>query len=153
MVTVPFICPDVPYLKDNPVFMYYTDRFQKPYASQADVAVSIDSVIDKKLDALGAIESQFLEGGANGHEGLMPHDEASRKERVQAVRDGFASRNRGVANRFRKELGEWYPADKKIQYAEAFEICEYGSRPNKEQLRKLFPFFDGTVKARESKKD
>src|SRR5690349_6903106 len=66
MVTVPFICPDVPYLKDNPVFMYYTDRVQKPYASQADVIVATDSVIDKHLDALAVMESQFLEGGANG---------------------------------------------------------------------------------------
>jgi hypothetical protein len=28
-----------------------------------------------------------------------------------------------------------------VQYAEAFEICEYGRQPNKEELRKLFPFF------------
>ena len=29
----------------------------------------------------------------------------------------------------------------KIKYAEAFEICEYGRRPSKEEIRKLFPFF------------
>src|SRR6266542_2062756 len=27
MVTVPFFCPDVPALKDNPVFLYYPDSF------------------------------------------------------------------------------------------------------------------------------
>ena len=41
-------------------------------------------------------------------------------------------------------LGEWYGKDRgeKVKYAEAFEICEYGRRPNKAELKKLFPFFD-----------
>ena len=78
MVTVPFICPDVPPLKKNPVFMYYTDRFQKPNPSQPDIAISIDSVVEKKLDALAVMESQFLEGGANGDEGLIPKTPAER---------------------------------------------------------------------------
>jgi hypothetical protein len=63
MVTVPFICPDVPPLKKNPVFMYYTDRFQKPTPSQPDIAISIDSVVEKKLDALAVMESQFSKEG------------------------------------------------------------------------------------------
>lgn len=46
--------------------MYYPDRFQKPNPFQPDVAVCIDSAIDKKLDALDALVSQFDEGGANG---------------------------------------------------------------------------------------
>jgi N-acetylglucosamine malate deacetylase 1 len=148
MVTVPFICPDVPYLKNNPVFMYYTDRFQKPYPSQADVVVGIDSVIDKKLDALAVMESQFLEGGANGHEEMIPKSEAARKQGVARVRNGQAARFRGTAERFRKEAAEWYPADKaaKVIHAEAFEICEYGRKPSKEELRKLFPFHGPTTK-------
>ena len=51
MVAVPFFCPDTPPLKQNPVFLYYTDNFQKPYPFQADVAVGIDSVLSRKLDA------------------------------------------------------------------------------------------------------
>ena len=143
MVTVPFICPDVPPLKANPIFMYYTDRFMKPNPSQADIAVSIDSVIDKKLDGLAVMESQFLEGGANGHEGLMPKNAADRVRRVREVRDMHGSRNIGVANRFRSSLVEWYGAEAaaKVKYAEAFEICEYGRRPDKAELKRLFPFF------------
>jgi N-acetylglucosamine malate deacetylase 1 len=144
MVTVPFICPDVPHLKKNPVFMYYADGFKKPYPFQGDVVVDIGAVMDKKLDALAAIESQFLEGGANGHEGLIPKTPEERKARVKQVRDGHAGRNVGVANKFRKELGEWYGQDaaQKIKYAEAFEICEYGRSPDKAELKMLFPFFE-----------
>jgi LmbE family N-acetylglucosaminyl deacetylase len=146
MVTVPFICPDVPFLKDNPVFMYYTDRFQKPYPSQADVVVNIDTVIDKKLDALAVMESQFLEGGANGNESLMPTSPKDREVKVARVRQGHAARNLATAERFRKELAEWYGQDKakQVKHAEAFEICEYGRRPTKDELKKLFPFFDAS---------
>ncbi|MCY2951575.1 MAG: PIG-L family deacetylase [Planctomycetota bacterium] len=144
MVTVPFICPDTPALKNNPVFMYYTDRFQKPTASAPDIAISIDSVMDKKLDGLALLESQFLEGGANGHEGLIPKTPAERQKRIADVRASMANRNKSLADRYRKLLEDFYgpEAAAKIQYAEAFEICEYGRRPNKEELKKLFPFFN-----------
>lgn len=143
MVTVPFICPETPPLKNNPVFMYYTDRFQKPNPSQPDIAVSIDSVMDKKLDALAVMESQFLEGGANGSEELIPKNPEQRTKRVAEVRAGHAARNSGIADRFRNVLKEWYgeEAGAKIKYAEAFETCEYGRQPEKAELKRLFPFF------------
>ncbi len=53
MVTVPFFCPDVPYLRKNPVFIYYSDRFQRPNPLRPDVVVDIDEVAETKLDALG----------------------------------------------------------------------------------------------------
>jgi hypothetical protein len=28
-----------------------------------------------------------------------------------------------------------------VRHAEAFEICEYGARPDEAMLRRLFPFF------------
>jgi LmbE family N-acetylglucosaminyl deacetylase len=144
MVAVPFFCPDVPALKKNPVFMYFPDRFEKPNPFRPDVAVSIDPVIEKKLAALGMLESQFAEGGAEGNAELMPNDPAKQQERRAQVRAGFDKRDRDLAERFRSKLVEFYGQDKgsRVQHAEAFEICEYGSRPNKEELKKLFPFFD-----------
>lgn len=143
MVTVPFFCPDVPYLKNNPVFFYYPDPFQKPNPFQPDVAVSIDSVIQKRLDALDVLVSQFYEGGANGSPDLMPTDPAKQQERRAQVRSGFEKRYESQAKRFRAKLGEFYGSDKAnaIRYAEAFEICEYGRRPDQAELKKLFPFF------------
>ena len=143
MVTVPFFCPDVPYLKKNPVFMYSPDRFEKPNPFQPDVAVSIDSVIEKKLDAMDALESQFYEGGANGSVELVPSDPQKQKERKQQVRAGFEKRARDIATQHRSKLADFYgkEAAEKIQHAEAFEICEYGRHPDKAELKRLFPFF------------
>ena len=143
MVTVPFFCPDVPYLKRNPVFLYYPDIFKKPNPFQADIAISIDSVIEKKLDALEALESQFYEGGANGSADLVPNEPAKQQERRAQVRGYFEKRYKDQADRFRTKLSEFYGDDKAkgVRFAEAFEVCEYGRRPDVAELKKLFPFF------------
>ena len=144
MVTVPFFCPDVPAMKKNPVFMHYTDRFMKPAPSKPDIVISIDSVIEAKLDALGVMISQFAEGGANGNASLYPSDPAGQQRRQRQVRENFSRRFQATAARFNKELAGWYPGEKAstVKHAEAFEICEYGDQPDRIRLRKLFPFFD-----------
>lgn len=144
MVTVPFFCPDVPYLTNNPVFMYYPDRFQKPNVFEPAVVVDITPVIEKKLDALDAMPSQFYEGGANGHPGLMPTEPEAQKKRRADVRNNFARRYQGIADRFRGQLGDLYGPDRAqgVKYAEAFELCEYGRQPDRKELKRLFPFYD-----------
>jgi len=143
MVAVPFFCPDVPPLKSNPVFLFYSDSFQKPNPFQADIAVAIDAVIEQKLDALDTLVSQFYEGGALGSADLLPTDSMKQAERRREVRRGHAGRSQAVAQRYRDKLTEWYGKDKgeKVQHAEVFEICEYGRRPQKKEVAKLFPFF------------
>ncbi|MBL8186877.1 MAG: PIG-L family deacetylase [Acidobacteria bacterium] len=144
MVTVPNFAPDVPHLTNNPVFMYFSDRFEKPNPFQADVIVDVDSVMEKKLDGLLGMVSQFYEGGANGSQELMTTDPAKQKERWAVVRKRFVDRQKGVADKYRANLEEWYGKERgsKVQYAEAFEICEYGRRPDKAELKVLFPFFN-----------
>ena len=143
MVAVPFFSTGVPALKDNPVFLFYPDRFRKPNPFQPDILVSVDEVIEKKLDALGLIVSQFYEGGANGSADLLPADPEKQKERQRKVREDLGRRNSALAERFRAKLADWYDADQatKIKYVEAFEICEYGRQPDKAELKRLFPFF------------
>jgi N-acetylglucosamine malate deacetylase 1 len=142
MVTVPFFCPDVPFLKKNPVFMYASDRFERPNPFRADVAVSIDDVIEPTLDALLVMESQIQEGGANGYEGLYPADAAGKQRRRDQVRSDLARRYAGYANSYRNALVKFYGEDRgrKVKYAQAFEVCEYGRQPSQEELKQLFPF-------------
>jgi LmbE family N-acetylglucosaminyl deacetylase len=144
MVTVPFFCEDTPYLKQNPVFMYLSDGFQKPYPFRADVVVALDDVIDQKIDALHELESQFYEGGANGSEehvrSVPPaKDIAARKAWLRQNRWGAV--NSSVADRFRDDLVRLYGPEKgkAVKYAEAFELCEYGRRPSPDELAKMFP--------------
>jgi LmbE family N-acetylglucosaminyl deacetylase len=146
MVMVPFFCPDTPALKKNPVFLYSSDQFRKPYPFHADIAVAIDDVFERKVDVLMALESQTFEGGALGSaEKMAKVPPASLPEvRRDWLRERWVHRAGGEAERYRTALIRWYGEEqgKEAQYAEAFEICEYGHQPSEAELRKLFPFFD-----------
>lgn len=140
MVTVPFFCPDVPHLKRNPVFLYYSDNFQKPNPFDPDVVISIDSVLEKKTEALSLLDSQFVEGGCGGNESMVPRDDAQLQEARRRVKERFRQRFAATADKYRDDLIALYgeKAGKAVQCAEAFEVCEYGRRPSPQELKKLF---------------
>jgi len=142
MVGVPFLCPDTPPLKKSPVFLYSADRFQTPTPFRADIVVAIDSVIERKVDAMAAMPSQFIEGGATGSASRAPKNAAETKAAQKRLRSRFKARFASTANRFRDKLIELYGEEKgkQVRYAEAFEICEYGRQPSAEEIRRLFPF-------------
>jgi LmbE family N-acetylglucosaminyl deacetylase len=144
MVQVPFFGPEVPPLKTNPVFLFSEDRFQKPNPFSGDIVVSIDDVIEKKLAVVAAMPSQFFEGGCcDLPAGGLPTDAAGKEARAREIRERFAGRFASTADRFRSKLVEWYgpEAGNRVKHAEAFEVCEYGRQPTKDEIRRLFPFF------------
>lgn len=137
MVGVPNVAPDVDPLRKNPVFLYFQDNFKKPNPFQPDIAVDITSVIDKKLAGLDAHQSQFYEWlpWIGNYEEEVPSDPAKHKEYLLNKR--VQKPNLEV----RKSLEKWYGKEKadQINYAEAFEICEYGSPASLEDIKRLFP--------------
>lgn len=143
MVTVPYFCPDIPHLEKNPVFLYFEDRFKKPNPFAADILVGIDDVLEKKMTCVEALESQFYEGGCCSGTTSLPESAEAQTARKKAVYDSFKGRFAGTANRFRARLKDLYgdEAGGRVGYAEAFEICEYGRQPSREELLELFPFF------------
>src|SRR5512137_1882690 len=61
MVTVPNIVALTPHLRVNPVYVYVSDNFTKPYPFTPDVVVDIDEVVEQKLEALHQHTSQMYE--------------------------------------------------------------------------------------------
>jgi len=140
MVVVPNVAPDTPALRKNPVYMYSQDHFQRPNPFRPDVAVDIDSVVDRKIQAIDAHVSQFYEWlpWVDGKIDTVPKEPAARLAWLQQWRS-FRPLNDDVKAALRK----WYgPKGDAVKNAEVFEVCEYGSRPNEADLRRLFPFFD-----------
>jgi len=137
MVVVPNVCPDTPPLHDNPVFLYFEDGFQRPNPFRPDVAVAIDDVFDKKIDALDAHVSQVYEWlpWVDHTLNQVPKDVTERKRWLASRREP------PVSPAVRKALEKWYGAERaaQVKVAESFELCEYGRRPTDEELRKLFP--------------
>ncbi|HNV01924.1 MAG TPA: PIG-L family deacetylase [Vicinamibacterales bacterium] len=138
MVTVPNVAPDTPSLRENPVFMYVEDGFQKPNPFTPDVAVSIDDTFQKKIDMLDAHVSQVYEW-LPWHAGRLdqvPKDPAARRQMLAKQREGR------ISPATREALVKYYgpEAGARVQHAEAFEICEYGRRPSQAEILRLFPF-------------
>ncbi len=142
LVTVPFICPDSEPLKKNPVFLYWVDRFKKPYPSTAEIVVDTDDVIDQKFLGLDKLVSQFHEYGANGPGDASKFFTGNQEERLAFLNKRFGRRFL-VRDYYKPVLEDFYGKERasKIKTAEAFEICEYGSRPNKQRIKELFPFY------------
>ena len=142
MVTVPFFCPDTPHLTKNPIFMYYSDNFQKPAPFEPTIVIGIDDIIETKLEALSILDSQFVEGGVSGNESRVPKNAEELKQARERVKNAFRRRAKSVANKYRDKLIEFYGEEKgkSIEYAEAFELCEYGNRPSVDKLKQKFPF-------------
>jgi len=137
MVTVPNVAPDVKPLVKNPVFLYFEDRFQRPNPFRPDIAVDITGIIDRKVNALAAHESQYFEWlpWIGGYYDEVP------KDRTQWQGWLLKRQEREISPAIRKSLEQWYGADKaaKVKYVEAFEVCEYGKQPGAEDIKKLFP--------------
>lgn len=137
MVGVPNVTPDTPPLAKNPVFLYYQDFFERPNPFRPDVAVDITSVYSQKVYALSAHESQFFEWlpWIGGYLDEVPSEKEARME--------WLSKRQKVRIRpsLRESLIKWYGQEKgsQIEYAEAFEICEYGRQPSDDEIKLLFP--------------
>lgn len=140
LVIVPNVTPDTPPLKKNPVFIYMNDHFQKPYPFSKDIAVVVDEVIDTKVKALAAHDSQMFEWlpWVNGTDmSEVPTGEA---ERINWLKKRWAREKTWDAVEA-SAIKKWYPnmnaADAK--HVEFFEICEYGKQPTDEEIKQLFP--------------
>jgi LmbE family N-acetylglucosaminyl deacetylase len=138
MISVPLMIPDGEPLMKAPVFLYMPDRFTKPAPFSPDIVVDITPVVEKKIDMIAAHESQVFEWlpWNGGYADRVPQDAQGRR---QFVADRFLSR--GSVERFREAALKWYTPEQlsNTRYLEAFEICEYGSNPNKERIKELFP--------------
>ncbi len=137
MVAVPNVAPDTPPLKKNPIFLYFQDFFQRPNSFRPDIAIDITSVFEQKMDALDAHQSQVYEWlpWIGGYAEQVPKNAGDRRK--------WLATNRviKITPEVRKSLELWYGKEKaaQVKHAEAFEICEYGTQPSEEDIRRFFP--------------
>ncbi len=141
MVTVPNVRAFADHLKRDPVIMYVSDQFQKPYPFSPDVVIDIDSVVDQKIEMIHRHTSQVYEWLPynGGYLDQVPADPDARRSWLKSQRE---PRLRAAADRFREQLVGRYGHERgsRIRYAEAFEACEYGSPLTAEARERLFPF-------------
>ena len=148
MVAVPFFCPDTPPLKTNPLFLYSSDGFQKPYRFKPDIVVAhrrrdrpetrrhprtgIAALRRRGARQRGAIPARAAGYGRGRSQGVVPQGALLGEDAMRTWPTSTATRS-----------CTWYGPEKgkKVKHAEAFEICEYGRRVTRAQIKKLFPFY------------
>jgi LmbE family N-acetylglucosaminyl deacetylase len=139
VVAAPFFTPYTPATKRNPIFLFYSDNFQKPYPFDPIVAVGFDEVAQKKWDCVSDMPSQFADADSwqARYRGNAPADPAAR---AAMILDGVKRRNEDVANQYRSLLVKLYgdQKGKAIKYAEAFELNQYGSGASVDELKQMF---------------
>jgi len=140
VVVAPFFVPDTPPTPRNPVFMYYSDGFQDPKPFTPSIVVGIDEVADKKWACVSAMPSQF--GDADSWQGrTLANVPKGDRERAAYLLDIVKKRNIAIADQYRERLVALYGPErgKKVQYAEAFQLGQYGRQPSLDDLKRMFP--------------
>ncbi len=129
MVRVPGVVPAVPALRADPVVASMVDFFLRPQPFQADVVVDIGAVFERYVALLDCHASQVYEWLPFIEQIPAPVPAADDVAARLAWLTHFVRRRpRAVAKR-------WGSTE---QYAEAFEISEYGRRPSDAERDALF---------------
>lgn len=139
LIGVPLVCPDTPVQNKRPVILLTYDNFRKPYAFSPDIALAIDNVVAEKAKLIACHESQIFE--------WLPHDRrepgtvpSAPEARIEWLKINYLSRNKIQADTFRELLRRRYGEESSgIEYAETFEVSEYGRQAGAEELNELLP--------------
>jgi hypothetical protein len=141
LVTVPAIVPDTHHLMRDPVIAYLPDDFQRPYPFQPTVIVDVGPVLEKITAMLDCHKSQFYEWLAYNHGYLdrLPEEDAARRT---FLKKETQKRLKPRADKYRELLTHRYGKKRgaAIEYAEAFEGCEYGAPLDAVAQERLFGF-------------
>lgn len=142
IVAAAFFTPDTPHTARNPIYMNYSDNFEDPIAFKPTIVVDIGEAAEKKWQCISAMPSQF--GDKDSWQGRtrpdVPEGDAERKAYLLEL---AKQRTAAVADQYRDKLIELYGEERgrKVKYAEAFQLNQYGRSASLEELKKMFPTF------------
>ena len=146
IITVPNMLPLTSALSRQPVICYMSDPFRKPAPFCPDVVIPIDDVIERKANMIHCHASQVYEWMPFNRGALdeVPTDD---RERLEWLRDTYLPSRWDwhLADEYRSRLVDLYGDEgKTVEYAEVFEICEYGRqlKTDPRSISQYFPFFN-----------
>jgi LmbE family N-acetylglucosaminyl deacetylase len=122
LLRVPNVEPDFATMESDPIILSMCDFFERPAPFRADLVLGIDDEIDQVVELLACHHSQVFE--------WLPHIMGVEvgEQRQAWLKSFYGKRAAAIANRH---------ADGGVQYAEAFEISEYGRQIDARDLTKL----------------
>jgi N-acetylglucosamine malate deacetylase 1 len=139
VVVAPFFVPDTRPTIRNPIYMYYSDGFQDPKPFTPTIVADIGPMADRKWKCISAMPSQF--GDADSWQArTRANVPKANGEREAYLLEDVKKRNIAVADQYRARLVELYGKERgeKVQYAEAFQLGQYGRQASLDELKKMF---------------
>lgn len=141
MIMVPNVVPDAAPMSFSPVILHWGDDFTEPTDFRPDMVIDIDSIFPLKLRMLAAHASQMFEWlpWVDGTLDEVPV-ETDVAGRIEWVRKLYSKRpNHRFSNIYRNLLVDRYgDSGARTEECEAFKVCEYGYRPSKDELERIF---------------
>ena len=139
LIMVPLFCPQHQVPEKSPIYLFSYDTFKKPWPFMPEMAVAIDEVVEEKIAMLSCHESQFYEWLPYTY-GTLAAVPVAGEERRQWLADGWLPRDRQQAEAARAQLKSRYgEPGLTVNYAETFELSEYGRQPEPGELNDLLP--------------
>ena len=135
VLQVPLVCPKVKALLSMPVILYAADFFTEGPIFRPHLVLDTGSAIKLRTRMLFDHDSQFMEWipWVNGDKTKGRRNRADSADIAKMLMEN----PRRFAERFSAELRQRY--GRRVEFAEAFQISEYGRRITPSELQALIP--------------
>ena len=139
LVTVPNVLTNVPHLKTCPVILYLPDLFLRPCPLRPDVVIDTADQVDTVVSMLACHASQMFEWLPYS-EGTLDQVPRKEEDRRRWLKQWYRQHASSWANRFRMALISAFGESrgKQIEFAEFFEVSEYGEPLDEPARHRLF---------------
>lgn len=141
LVNVPKILPEVPALRESPLFLYTRGRYVNRQKPNPDIVVDITPVVREKAYLIDAHASQIYEWlpWINRSKEIIPD---TQEEKIEYILKEYVLKRGEIKENDKPVVEKWYGhRAKEIKAIEAFEICEFGRSVDDQDIRELFPMF------------
>jgi N-acetylglucosamine malate deacetylase 1 len=138
MVTVPYVCPEQPAMRRDPVVAYMCDLFTRPNPLRADVLLDVRDEFESVVQMAACHQSQFFEW-LPYHAGKLSEVPELPQDRLLMLRTWMLGLMEQRCMHFKEALSNVSSTAVNPTAIEVFEVSEYAAPIGPRDRQRLFP--------------